>query len=125
MASWGRLLFVALVLVAVATAAGGSYWLNQSLWGTQSTRPVDLEIADGSSARGILRQLEDVGLLPSVFAGRIYLRAWGRGRALHYGHFVFPGQSRPADILEKILDGRIEMFSITIVEGSDTETVTS
>jgi UPF0755 protein len=61
--------------------------------------------------------------MPSVFGGRLYLRFRGGGRALHYGHFSFPAQSRPVDVLEKILTGRIEMFSVTVVEGSDAETV--
>jgi len=111
-----------LVLAVVAAAVGGA-WLHRTLWGPASTEVIEIEIAEGSSARSILHQLEDQGLLPSVLGGRLYLRVWGSGRALHYGHFSFPAQSRPADVLEIILNGRIEMFSVTVVEGSDADTV--
>ena len=119
---WKRLLLLTLVLGVVAATAAGA-WLRYALWRPVPTDAIELEIAEGSSARSILGQLEDHGLLSSVLGGRVYLRVWGRGRALHYGHFSFPAQSRPVDVLEKILNGRIEMFSVTVVEGSDSETV--
>lgn len=119
---WRKLLLLLLVLAVVAAAVFGA-WLHHTLWGQESTEVVDLEIAEGSSARSILGQLEERGLLPSVFAGRLYLRVWGNGRTLHYGHFSFPAQSRPVDVLEIILNGRVEMFSVTVVEGSDSETI--
>jgi len=65
-----RALLAALVLSAVIVAAGG-LWFHRSLWGTRSTRPVELEIAAGSTAREILTHLRANDLLPSVLAGRI------------------------------------------------------
>jgi UPF0755 protein len=56
-------------------------------------------------------------------AGRLYLRARASGRTLHWGHYVVPAGSRPVDVLEMLLDGRVEMFEITVVEGADAVTI--
>jgi UPF0755 protein len=117
-----RALLATIVLSAVLVAAGG-LWFHYSLWGTQSPRTVELEIAAGSTAREILAQLHAEALLPSVFAGRIYLRTLAPGQSLYYGHYRFPPASRPADVLEMILDGAVKMFTVTIVEGSDITTI--
>jgi UPF0755 protein len=113
-----RVLHVTLVVAVVGIATGG-VWFHRNLWGTRSARPVALEITAGSSARGILAQLHTEQLVPSVLAGRIYLRAWESGRTLHYGHYRFPAASRPVDVLETILEGAVEIFAVTVVEGSD------
>jgi UPF0755 protein len=82
-----------------------------------------MEIAAGSSAREILAQLRAEDLLPSVLAGRIYLKTMAPGRSLYYGHYRFPAASRPVDVLETVLEGAVEMFTVTIVEGSDVATI--
>lgn len=114
-----RRLVIAAVVLTLAFAAAGLLWLHHGLWGVRSPQLVELEIAEGMSARQILILLIDEGLLPSEAAGRLYLRAEADGRAMRFGHYVFPSGSRPVDVLEQILEGRVEMFSITVVEGSD------
>jgi UPF0755 protein len=118
----GRLLVVAL-LVLLAAGTAGALWFYNTLWGWRSSAKVEIEIDEGSSARQIFGLLECEGLAPSNLASRIYLRAWGRGRELHYGRYVFDAGMCPADVLETILDGRIEMFGLTIVEGSDATSI--
>ena len=118
----GRLLVVAL-LVLLAAGAAGALWFYNTLWGWRSSAKVEIEIDKGSTARQIFGLLEREGLAPSNLASRLYLRAWGRGRELHYGRYVFDTGMCPADVLETILDGRIEMFGLTIVEGSDATSI--
>ena len=118
----GRLLVVAL-LVLLAAGAAGALWFYNTLWGWRSSAKVEIEIDKGSTARQIFGLLEREGLAPSNLACRLYLRAWGRGRELHYGRYVFDTGMCPADVLETILDGRIEMFGLTIVEGSDATSI--
>ncbi len=117
-----RVVIVGTVLTLLGAAAVGGWWY-QALWGSHSTTAAEIEISPGQSARQVLSELEDLELLPSAMAGRIYLRGWARGRAIHYGRFVFSAPVRPVDVLERILDGEVEMFSVTIVEGTDTETI--
>jgi UPF0755 protein len=117
-----RALLVILVLFAVGAAATG-VWLHHSLWGARSERAVFLEINAGSSASEILAHLHSEGLMPSVLAGRIYLRAAESGRVLHYGHYHFPPARRPVDVLDTIIKGAVEMFTVTVVEGSEAEDI--
>ena len=118
----GRLL-VAALLVLLAAGAAGALWFYNTLWGWRSSAKVEIEIDKGSTVRQIFGLLEREGLAPSNLASRLYLRAWGRGRELHYGRYVFDTGMCPADVLETILDGRIEMFGLTIVEGSDATSI--
>jgi UPF0755 protein len=113
-----RTILTIFVLLALGAVAAG-VWFHHSLWGARSERAISLEIAAGSSAREILVQLHSEGLMPSVFAGRIYLRAAESGGALHYGHYRFPPACRPVDALEAIIQGTVKMFTVTVLEGSE------
>jgi UPF0755 protein len=114
-----RRLIVLTALISACVIAAGGAWYHHSLWGARSERAVDLQIVEGSTARNILSQLHDEQLIPSVLAARIYLKTRHSGQALHYGHYSFPRSSRPVDVLDTILDGAVEMFSVTVVEGSE------
>ena len=114
---------VAALLVLLAAGVAGSVWFYNILWGWRSSAKVEIEIDEGSSARQILRLLKREGVAGSTLASRLYLRGWGQGRRLHYGRYVFDAGMRPVDVLETVLDGRVKMFSVTIVEGSDSETI--
>ena len=116
-------LLVAALLVLLASGAAGSVWFYNTVWGWRSSSKVEIEIDEGASARQILGLLEREGLAPSTLGSRLYLRGWGRGRRLHYGRYVFNAGMRPADVLETVLDGRVEMFAVTIVEGSAAESI--
>jgi UPF0755 protein len=117
-----RTILAAILLVVLGITVGGA-WLHHNLWGARSTQPAEIEIAAGATAREILAQLHANALLPSVLAGRIYLRYLAPGQPLYYGHYRFPPASRPVDVLEKILEGEVKMFTVTVVEGSDIETI--
>jgi UPF0755 protein len=100
-------------------ALGAGLWLGHALWGFRTSRPSEVWVAEGAAAREILSELEAAGLVPSPRAARLYLRAASRGRSLHYGCYRFAAGARPVEILEAILDGRVAMFEVTVVEGSD------
>ena len=114
-------LAVCLAVLILATATGA--WFHHALWGTQSISRVEMRVFAGSTAREILAGLQNDGLLSSELAGRLYLRGWARGRSFHYGRYVFAPGSRPVDVIETILDGRVEMFELTIIEGSEAENI--
>ncbi len=94
-------------------------WLHRALYGVRSPVEVTVEIPAGATVRQILALLHDRRVVPSPVAARLYLRARARGRALRFGHYLFASGSRPVDVLEKILEGGVETFSITVPEGSD------
>ena len=115
----GRRAFVAIVLVLLASVATSALWLHHTLFGVRTTTEVAVEIPAGTPVRQILSLLHDKGLVPSPVAARVYLGLRARGRALRFGHYLFAPGSRPADVLEKVLSGGVETFSITVPEGSD------
>jgi len=112
-----------LVVAALISAAGAGAWLHHNLWGRRSTTAVALEIPAGTPARRIIEELRDHDLLPSALAARLYLAARAAGRSMHYGHYQFPPGLRPVDVLEMVLDGNVEMFEVTVVEGDTAEDI--
>jgi UPF0755 protein len=118
-----RRLLLGSVAVAVAVVACVSWWFHRSLWRPLDRPAVQLEIVQGSSARGVLALLSEHELLPSVLAGRVYLAAWGRDRGFRYGHYTIPAGSRPVDAIEQILAGRVEPVTVTVPEGSTAATI--
>lgn len=114
-----RRVLAAIVLVLLAGAAALAGWYHNALFGVRTPREVAVEIPAGAPVRQILALLHEDGLLPSPLAARLYLRLHAQGRALRFGHYLFSPGSRPADVLEKVLDGGVETFTITVPEGSD------
>jgi UPF0755 protein len=108
----------ALALLVATVLAAGAAWVRQALYRPSTSVAVELEIPQGMSGREILDRLHARGLLPSKLAGRLYLRAAAADRWLHFGHYRFAAGSRPVDVLERVLDGRIEQLTVTLVEGS-------
>ena len=111
-----RLLFVsaALTLLAVTFTAVASH---RPLWRRLDNPRVSLEIESGSSARLVLEQLAERGLLTSRLAGRVYLAVRGENRSFHYGHYRIAARTRPVDVLERLLEGIVETVRVTVVEG--------
>lgn len=112
-----------LVGAALASAIGCGLWLHHMLWGTRTQAPLSLEITAGSPARFIIEQFHEHGLVPSPFAARLYLRARADGRSMHFGRYLFDAGLRPVDVLEMALEGNLEMFEVTVLEGDSASEV--
>ncbi len=102
---------IAVVLTAVLAAG----W---SLWRPGPARTITLEIPAGAHGHTILAALHHNGLLPVPLVARIYLLFGSRGRSLHYGTYHFAPRTKPAEALNALLEGRVAMVRVTIVEGS-------
>ena len=122
MSRWLRATAVALGLVMAAGAAV-ALWVHGLLWRPLDNPTVRLEVDEGAAGREVLSQLADEHLLPSKLAGRLYLRLLSDGRTIRFGRYVIPARSRPADILEQLLDGVVETLELTVVEGSTAEEI--
>lgn len=109
--------FVVSTLLVIATLTVAAVMIHQALWRPLANPTVELEVKQGASARRVLDQLANRGLLPSRPAGRLYLALWGGERNLRYGHYRIPPDTRPVDVLERILDGAVETERITVAEG--------
>lgn len=112
-----------LIVMVVAAGAGTALWLWTNLYQRESPAPVELEIPPGVAGREVLDLLEENDLLGSTVAGRLYLRFAAEGRSIRWGRYRFDAGSRPVEVLERLLDGRVEMISATVLEGSDAAAV--
>lgn len=110
---------LAVVLIAAIGAAGTAGWVWNELYGVHSSSDTEINIPQGLTGREVLSLLHREGLLPSTLAGRLYLRIAAQGRSIRFGHYRIDSGSRPADVLDRLLAGRVEMLSVTVVEGSD------
>jgi UPF0755 protein len=118
-----RLALAIVLLVGLAVVSGSVIWVWSSLYRARSPSAVELVIPQGLSGRKVLDLLHEEDLLPSTLSGRLYLRAASDGRSIRFGHYLIEAGSRPVDVLDRLLEGRVEMLTVTVVEGSDLEDV--
>jgi len=115
------------LLVLLVAAAGGGAWLwrtvnTSAVTPGKSTQVMELEVGQGASLRSVLRQLEERGLIGSAQHFEWYLRCCQPGKALAAAgikagkYRIAPGQ-QPLTILRQLVEGRVMLESITIVEG--------
>ncbi len=116
---WAAVLFLAAVLVL----GGSALWWHHALWTPTHTPETTLEIQPGAASTTILHHLADAGILPSIPAGRLYLEGPARGREMQWGTYVIPASSRPVDVLEMLLQGRVKQFNLTVIEGMSSEEI--
>ncbi len=112
-----------LLLALLLAAAGTAVWVHRVLLLPGPDHAVQIDVAPGASVTAVLLQLQHRGLLPSPLAGKLYVRLMAQGRSLRFGHYRIPPQTSPAEVLERLLDGRVETVEVTIIEGSDLDTV--
>ncbi len=109
---------LALLLVVVAGSAALG-WLWATLLRPSEVGEVELVVPAGLSGRDVLELLHERGLLPSPLAGRLYLRVAADGRSPRWGHYRIAARSRPVEVIEQLLAGRVELVTVTVLEGSD------
>ena len=117
-----RWLLLAALATVLATVGGwlGLRWLDDRrmstpVEGLQS--PAVFVIERGTSLRGVVRALEDAGLLqhPGSFT-RIAVRRGVAGR-LQAGEYEIRPGATPADLLAMLAEGRVLLHPVTLVEG--------
>jgi UPF0755 protein len=116
----------ALLVLLVATAGGGA-WLwrtvnSSAVTPGKSTAVMELQVAQGASLRSVLHQLEQQKLIGNAQYFEWYLRCCQPGKTLAAAgikagkYRIAPGQ-QPLSILRQLVEGRVMLESITIVEG--------
>ena len=105
-------------MVAVLGLVTAGTWIYWSLFRPSANPAIEIVVSEGSAAVLVLQQLHERGVLPSPLAGRLYLAMQPDSRNFRFGHYRIPPSSRPVDVLERILDGRVETVTVTVVEGS-------
>lgn len=104
-----------LVLLALAAAAGFTYWSRQPLVASTES-PLEVSIAVGSSLRSALRQLHDAGVPAPPLLMEALARASGSVRVMAGTYRIAPGMT-PTRLLDALARGDTIKESLTIIEG--------
>jgi UPF0755 protein len=115
------------LLIVLVAAAGGGAWLWRTVNASalkpgKATEVMELQVLQGASLRSVLHQLEVKQLIGNAQFFEWSLRCCQPGKALvaagiKAGRYrIAPGQ-QPLSILRQLVEGRVMLESITIVEG--------
>lgn len=112
--------FLLVVIIAIALAAAGGWYLYQGV-----DRPFKgydaaeqfVEIPQGSGSAGIARRLADAGVVKDVHSFRLALWISGSARRLQAGEYRFDRSMSARQVAEKIARGEVYVRPITFPEG--------
>jgi len=106
---------VALALLGAAAIAGSLRWaLSPAL---ASAPPVIFDVRPGASLGQVARGLESRGLIRSAAALKLLARYRQLDGALQVGEYELSAALAPADILTRIVEGRVVVYEVVIPEG--------
>ena len=107
--------FLLVLLLVVVLAAGAAAWLIFTPYGPETETFVD--VAPGSSAVRIGRQLEAAGVVRSRYA--FDLVRWMRHGTLHAGMYRFDHPAPVAEVYGRIARGDVFTIALTVPEGAN------
>ena len=112
-----RLLLVLLFLAAMGAALAGAaaWWLGQPL--RLSANSVELEIAPGTSPRGVAQAVVQAGVQTDERLLYYWFRASQQDRLIRAGNYEITQGMTPRSLLQKLVQGEESLRSITLVEG--------
>lgn len=113
-------MIVLVALVLFAAAGGWFAWkaVVTPFKGFEGDSVV-VEIKRGWNSNRIMRTLREEGVLRDEYAPLAYLKIFHSGDSLKAGHYLFEGESRPVDVIEKLIEGKTILSSVTVREGLD------
>lgn len=107
------------VTLAVVVTASANLWLQSYLSSPLNISTVQhtLIVEKGNTLRGVANRLNDQGVLlqPGIFTG--YGRITGVAERIQAGEYELQAGDTPDTLLTMLIDGRVKLHSITIVEG--------
>ena len=117
-----RLLLAATAVIALCTAGlvASGVWMYSELdkpyFGARLSE-VYAEIPHGANANEIATLLADAGILKYKLPFKAYLRFTRRARHIQAGEYRFSKAATPRQIAERLIQGDVYFYSITIPEG--------
>jgi UPF0755 protein len=110
-------LFLMMVLLSVATAW---VWMDRPLGmpsAVSAEKPLDVNIAPGTSARALVGQLTSAGIDTPDWALFAYFRLSGDSRRIQAGSYELVPGLTPKRLLDKLVRGDQAFRQITLIEG--------
>lgn len=106
---------VVLALLGAAAIAGSLRWgLSPAL---ASAPPAIFDVRPGASLGQVARDLESRGLIRSAVALKLLARYRQLDGALQVGEYELSAALAPAEILTRIVEGRVVVYEVVIPEG--------
>lgn len=116
---WIGAFFLLLLLAAAAT--GGAYlWAKQQLQTPYRGYPGDekvIVVESGTGASAILRRLHAEGVIAHPNLARIYLVRVLKDPPLQAGEYRFEKPLTTPEVLERLIEGEVVTYPVTLVEG--------
>lgn len=108
-----RIVFVGLI-ISLAIVIDGWHNLNTPL---KISQPEDFEFAMGASSATLARNLRQRGWMDHTFYFSAWVRVTGKAHQLKAGEYVIEPGTTPLMLLEQMLQGRVKLYTITLIEG--------
>jgi UPF0755 protein len=114
-----RLILVALLTIGLAAIAGVGwiYFILSRPYKGYTSSETFVEIPSGSSMAAMARRLTDAGVVRNPAAFRLAVWRRGAGRRLQAGEYRFDRPITPAEVVDKIARGEVDLVPITFREG--------
>jgi len=116
-ARWLLRVVIGATVTATLLAVSGGVWLWLELTRPRVPHDVEVVVPEGATVTAVTERLAVAGVAPSPLASRLYIATRASGRAPRFGRYRFLAGTRPWEALEQVLDGRVAMFEVTLVEG--------
>jgi len=108
-----------LVFLILFVAAGSALWYEMALRPlSSSVKKTSVQIIAGSSPTQIGTELEGKGLIKSEFAFDLYTRLTHTRDKLQAGTYSFSPSQSVAQIVDTLVSGKVDQFSITFLPGA-------
>jgi UPF0755 protein len=108
-----KILFVGLV-ITVAVAIDAWQVLHAPLNISQAE---DYEFAMGASTASLAKDLRERGWLSRAYYFSAWVRLTGKAHQLKAGEYVIEPGTTPLMLLEQMLQGKVKLYTITLIEG--------
>lgn len=110
-----RKFILIMVVLAAVVAAAAVYWSGQPMM-AEGDKPLEVTIAQGSSLRSALRQINEAGLSAPPLLMELLARSIGTPRVKAGSYRIEPGMT-PLILLDALARGDTIKESVTIIEG--------
>lgn len=104
-----------LVVVLLLFVGYVFYVLNTPM--TLTNPPAVIDIAPGSSLKGVAEQLDDLGVVDSALIFNLYARVNNSGHRIKAGEYQFQRSQNEREVLGQLVKGEVVQHVFTIVEG--------
>ncbi len=110
-----RQLFALIVLLALLTTAGGGYYAFRPL--PLPATPFEFTLKQGSSLKGMARDMEQAGLLEQDWAFVWLARLLGKSGQLKAGKYALAHPVTPLELLNILDKGLVVQGQVSVIEG--------